>query len=186
MTLDFAQGLENGKKVPDVHVVFSPQVDIAAPTFDETPGPGYEKLKPIEWMVGDWQVEGKWGDGKVHAGEEHAEWIFNKNFILGQGWFTDRDAKRVEYMYLVVWDPNSRKIVMPILDSFGGHFIRTGDLAAATNTVTSRQAGILGTGEETSLDQVSKLIDRNSYEWTGTNVKGPVKLPDIKITFSRK
>ena len=112
MTLDFTESMNNDKKMPDVHIVFSPQVDIAAPSFDESSGPGYEQLKSIEWLVGDWKVQGRWADGKVHEGEEQAEWILNKNFIHGQGWFKDRDGKRVEYIYLIAWDSSSKKILM--------------------------------------------------------------------------
>ncbi len=186
MTLDFTEGMENDKKMPDSHVVFSPQIDIAAPSFDESPGPGYEQLKPIEWLVGNWQIQGKWADGKAHEGEEQAEWIFNKNFIHGQGWFRDRDGKRVEYMYLIAWDPNTKKILMPIFDSGGGQSIRTGDIAPATNTITSRQTSVMGTGVEVAFEQVTRLVDQKSFEWIGSKFEGGDGLPDLKITFSRR
>jgi len=120
---------------------------------------------------------GKWADGKVHEGEEQAEWIFNKNFIHGQGWFKDRDGKRVEYIYLISWDPNSKKMLMPIVDSGGGQSMRTGVIAPATNTITSRQTGILGTGAEVAFEQVTRLVDQRSFEWIGTKFEGENDCP---------
>lgn len=187
LTLDSTDNTMNDKKTPDVHVVFSPQVDLTTPQFDETPGPGYERLKPIEWLVGDWNVRGKWADGKLHEGEEHSEWVFNKNFIKGDGWWKDRDGKRIDYLYLIAWDPTAKKILMPIISSDGGHDVRTGEYDPQTKTIASRQEGVLGTGEEVCFEQLTRLVDQNAFEWIGTKIEsGNEDLPDLKIRFSRK
>ena len=89
-------------------------------------------------------------------------------------------------MRLIAWDPNTKKILMPIVDSGGGQSIRTGDIAPATNTITSRQTSVMGTGVEVAFEQVTRLVDQKSFEWIGKKFEGGDGLPDLKITFSRR
>ena len=47
VTLDLTGVREDGKAASDIHIVFSPEIDMATPAFDERPGPAYQHLKAI-------------------------------------------------------------------------------------------------------------------------------------------
>ena len=85
------------------------------------------------------------------------------------------------------WDSKAKKILMGSGDSEGGHALRIGDYDPATKTIASRQDGVLGTGEGLSFEQRTRLVDKDTFEWSGTDVQGGKEaLPDLTITFSRK
>ena len=187
VTIDFTAGRMNGEPVPDGRDEFSRKITVTTPKFDEAPGPAYEHLKPIEWLVGNWDLRGAWADGKPHEGGEQSEWAFNQNFIQGTGWWNDRDGKRNSYAYLIAWDPKAKKILMAICGDDGSHTVRLGMYNPETKTLTCHQDGVSGNGETTSADVQFRLTKEGTIEGIGTNIRaGDKSLPDLKTTFSRK
>lgn len=187
VTLDFTEVQINGKPVPDWHILFSPQVTLKAPEFDETPGPGYEHLKPIEWLVGDWELRGAWADGKPHEGGEHSEWALNKNFIQGEGWFKNREGKRVEYVYMIACLPKEKKFLCAFCDNHAGHAIRVVGYNAETKTLAGHQEGVTGDGQATSGDVRFQLVAEGRIEAIGSGMlAGEESVPNLKTVFTRK
>jgi len=187
ITIDFTECRHGNQVLPDAHDTFTRAARVAPPALDDTPGPGHEHLKPIEWLVGDWSVRGTWADGKPHEGEEHSGWVYDKNFIQGAGWYKGRDGQRIDYHFMIAWDAKAKKLLMAHVDSEGGHGTGTATYDPQTKTTTSRRTAITAAGEEISLDQINRLVNEDTFEWTGTNFRiGEKTLPDVKLTFSRK
>ena len=103
-------------------------------------------------LVGSWGLRGAWADGKPHEGGEQSEWVFNKNFIQGKGWWNDRDGKRNTYAYLLTWDPKAKNILMAICSDDDGHTLRLGAYNPETKIFAGHQDGVVGNGETTSAD----------------------------------
>jgi hypothetical protein len=182
----FTERRAGDKPLPD-RIATSTRGGFNPPKFDGRPGPGYERLKSIAWVVGDWKVRGTWADGKVHEGEERSEWAYNQNFIKGAGWWKDREGTRVDVYYVIGWDPKVKKVLLFIVDSRGYHGVRTIEYDEAAKTITAREEGVTATGDVLSYDQWQRPIDAKSFEWHATKVRtGNEDYPDLKIVFTRK
>ena len=186
-TFDFTNNLESGKSMPDIHEECTRQITVTTPTFDETPGPAYEHLKPCEWLVGNWELRGAWADGKKHEGGEQSKWVFNKNFIQGEGWWNDRDGKRNSYVYMVTWHPQDKNILMAFCGDDGSHTLRVVTYDPQTKTLKGHQDAVAGNGDTNSADVQFRLTEQGTIEGIGTNIRvGDEALPDLKTTFSQK
>jgi hypothetical protein len=187
ITLDVSERLAAGESQPDRHVLFSPKITLKKPVFDETPGPAYEHMKKISWLVGNWKVTGTWADGRPHSGEEEVVWAFNKNFLRGEGYWIARSGERVEYLYLIMWHPLDKTFLMASCAGDGGHAIRMLSYDAATKTLSGHQEGVSGTGEDTSVDVRFQSVGEGTIQAVGTNLRaGNEASPDLEITFTRK
>jgi hypothetical protein len=93
------------------------------------PGPNYEHLKPLEWMIGEWVLDDTM-DGAVpnigEAGDHFVltikwSWGLRKNMINEQ--MTVRVNDQVKWMSRAIkgWDAEKKQIVTTGFDSLGGH-----------------------------------------------------------------
>ncbi|MHB8897519.1 MAG: hypothetical protein ACYC6Y_02090 [Thermoguttaceae bacterium] len=187
VTLDFTENRYDGKAEPDNHIVFTPEVAQVAPVFDETPGPAYEHLEEIEWMVGDWNVRIPRADGTVGEGEEHSAWAFNKNFIQGTGWWINPTGTRIEDAFVITWHPTEKKFVQALCLNNGGYALREGAYDPGTKTMTFRHEGVTSEGKTFNADCAFRVLDQRTFEIAWTNLRvGTESRPDVKSIFSRK
>lgn len=176
---------------PDTYsLVFTdgPQKGQVLFTWKRVQGAGLiEPLQPLAAMVGDWTMKGQWADGVPFEGEEHVRVGPGGHFLLGSGWYQERDGQRIDYEYQVGWDAGKKQTVMHFACSDGIRATRTGTLDAATRTWTNVCKFAQADGRPGSFDQVLRIENDNRLLWTGTNFKGSDKpLPDLKFTFTRK
>ena len=184
--IDFTNGKFNDDPVPDVHVEFSREIDVTAPEFDTELGPAHKQLKPISWLVGNWQVHGTWADGKPHVGGETSQWVYNKNYIRGSGWWNNRTGERVEYSYLITWDLKQQKYLMAICDNGGGHAIRFFTRNPESGALVGRDEGVSGEGKTASGDVRFRWVG-GKIEAAGTNmIADGQSVPDLEVTFTKK
>ncbi len=71
-----------------------------------------------EMMIGEWTWEGSWGDKKL-SGEDRVRWVARKTGLLSVG-FEMSDGQRVEFVSLMGWDAEAKKLVYQTFDSDGG------------------------------------------------------------------
>ena len=83
--------------------------------FDRTVLSPYDRLRDLEWLVGDWVSE---GDGSVL--ETRYRWAANKAFLLQDFTLRVNDQKALTGTQRIGWDPLSKQIKSWVFDSEGG------------------------------------------------------------------
>ena len=145
------------------------------------PPPNHEKLKPLEWMIGDWVDEDQ--SGRL---ETTCYWSADGNFIVRSfvvsvGGLTTFGGKQI-----IGWDPASNQIRSWVFDTNGGFGEATWSKQEKSWYVNS--AIVLNTGEKASSINILTPVDENSFTWQATGREvGGVPLPETpKVTVVRK
>ena len=85
----------------------------------DTPGAeltNYERLKPLEWMIGDWIDE---SHESVVLTSCH--WTASKNYILQEIKVRMRGRDAMDLSQRIGWDPLTKQIKSWVFDSEGGY-----------------------------------------------------------------
>ena len=133
----------------------------------------YEKLKPLEWMIGHWVDK----DDKVDI-ETECQWTKNRSFINRSFTVSAEGQIDVSGMQIIGWDPVAKAIRSWTFDSDGG-------IAEATWTLKKdrwfiQNKGVLADGRKASMVNVIKQIDQNSFTWqTVERTVGGELLPNV-------
>ena len=133
----------------------------------------YEKLKPLEWMIGHWVDK----DDKVNI-ETECQWTKNRSFINRSFTVSAEGQIDVSGMQIIGWDPVAKAIRSWTFDSDGG-------IAEATWTLKKdrwfiQNKGVLADGRKASMVNVIKQIDQNSFTWqTVERTVGGELLPNV-------
>lgn len=160
------------------------------------PGPDYEQLKAMEWIIGDWEadwvvpsggsasLDGYPPGAKVHStGSDF--WMENKSYI-GYKFRDEIDGKVVHQGFEMVGvDPQSKKLIHWLFSIMGGW--GTGEWSVEGNTWTLKWSATAA--DRTKYEGVSFLvpIDADTYTWEmKDNKKNGTEAPDTPlITFRR-
>ncbi|MCS7466938.1 hypothetical protein NZK35_09800 [Stieleria sp. ICT_E10.1] len=158
--------------------------------FAREPGPDYEQLKAMQWMIGDW--EGSW---QVQSGAMLSEaypvgakvrttnaysWMQNKNYIRLK--FRDEIGGKTvhEGLEMIGRDPKTKKTIHWLFSVIGGS--GTGEWQK------ERDAWVLTwsytAGDGTMLEGVSYLnvIDEDTHTWQMKKMKENGKdIPDTPL-----
>jgi uncharacterized protein (TIGR02246 family) len=151
----------------------------AAPVEDVSP---YERLKDLEWMVGDWVNEGV--DDKVSAS---IRWADEQSYLIRTYSIELRGEKRSSGTMFIGWDPQSGQIKSWLFDSHGGHgeglWTRTGE-----NEWVVKAQGVLRDGLPTSATQVHTVLNKHSVKTSSIDrIIGGQLAPDINdVVMVRK
>ena len=119
----------------------------------------YDKLEPLEWMVGTWVDRDEQG-GSV---ETTCGWTKNKNFLLRS--FSVRIEDRIDLQgtQVVGWDAANKRIRSWVFDSAGGFaagvWTRDGDRWQVKSSQT------LADGTKASSINIITPIDDDSFMW---------------------
>jgi hypothetical protein len=162
---------------------------------DPKPGPDYEQLKAMEWMIGDWEADyvvaspGLGLDGFKPGARAHSTnsyyWMENKNYI-GLKFRDEIDGKVAhEGFEMIGVDPQSRKTVHWLFSILGGW--GPGEWTVEGKTWKLKWAGT--TGDGTKYEGVSFLvpIDANTHTWEMKECKKNGKpTPDTPIVTYRR
>jgi uncharacterized protein (TIGR02246 family) len=134
----------------------------------------YDRLKDLEWMIGDW-VDGD-DRGRV---EMTCKWTKNQSFITRSFAVSIRDRIDMSGIQIIGWDASAGKIRSWVFDSDGG-------FGEATWTRKDKRwiihaAATLPDGRKTSAINILTLLDNNSFTWqsTGRELDGEI-LPNIE------
>ncbi|APW62275.1 YybH family protein [Paludisphaera borealis] len=151
----------------------------AAPAEDVAP---YERLKELEWMVGDWINEG--ADDKVTAS---VRWADGQSYLIRTYTVELRGEKRSSGTMFIGWDPQSGQIKSWLFDSQGGHgegfWTRTGE-----DQWVVKAQGVLRDGLPTSATQVHTILNKDSAKTSSIDrIIGGQVAPDINdVVMVRK
>ncbi len=150
-----------------------------APVEDVSP---YERLRELEWMVGDWVDEGT--DDKVTAS---VRWADDQSYLVRTYAIELRGEKRSSGTMFIGWDPQSAQIKSWLFDSHGGHgegfWTRTGE-----NQWGGKAQGVLRDGLPNSATQIHTILSKDSVKTSSIDrIIGGRLAPDIlDIVMVRK
>lgn len=137
------------------------------------PQTNYERLKQLEWMIGEWVNADE--DAVV---ETACRWTKNQNFITRSFKVYVEDRVDLEGTQVIGWDPSLGVIRSWLFDSDGGFGVglwkRDGD------RWTVRALRVLPDGRRGSTTTVTELVDENTFTFRtiGREVDGEL-LPNV-------
>jgi uncharacterized protein (TIGR02246 family) len=133
----------------------------------------YDKLKVLEWLIGDWEDQ----TGEINIKTE-CQWTRNKNYMTRSFTITANDQVEMSGMQLVGWDPAENVIRSWLFDSDGG--FATAVWKQQGQHWTVQTTATLADGQKGSSMNIFRPIDENSFGWQKINrlVDGEI-LPNI-------
>jgi uncharacterized protein (TIGR02246 family) len=145
--------------------------EFAAPAADISP---YERLRELEWMVGDWVDESE--NNKVTAS---VRWADNQSYLVRTYTVEIQGEKASSGTQFIGWDPQSGQIKSWVFDSEGGHGEALWTHTAANQWVLKAQ-GVLRDGRPSSATQIHTIINKDSVKSSSINrIIGGQAAPDI-------
>jgi uncharacterized protein (TIGR02246 family) len=153
--------------------------EYAAPPADVTP---YERLRDLEWMVGDWVDESD--NNRVQSS---VRWADKQSYLIRTYHVELQGVKASSGTMFIGWDPQSGQIKSWVFDSNGGHgeglWTRTGE----KEWVVKAQ-GVLRDGRPSSATQIHTIINKDSVKTSSIDrIIGGQLAPDIvDIVMVRK
>jgi uncharacterized protein (TIGR02246 family) len=147
---------------------------------EETELTNSERLKPLEWLVGDWIDESP--DSVVITS---CKWSDNKNFLLSDINIRVQGSNAMHLTQRIGWDPLTKQVKSWLFDSDGGYgesfWTRDGDRWLVKATAVRRD------GTTASMTNIYTPTGKDSYTWQTTDrvVAGEV-LPPMEIKVVRK
>jgi uncharacterized protein (TIGR02246 family) len=145
--------------------------EYAAPAADITP---YERLKELEWMVGEWVEE-----GDKAKSQSIVRWADNKSYLVRTYSIEPEGEKPSSGTMFIGWDPQSGQIKSWLFNSEGGHgeglWNRT-----AENEWVIKATGVLRDGRPTSATQIQTAVNKDTVKVSSIDrIIGGVVAPDI-------
>ncbi len=149
----------------------------------DTPGTemtNYDRLKPLEWLVGDWIDESR--ESVVLTSYKWAE---NKNYILGDIKVRMRGRDAMDISQRIGWDPLTKRIKSWQFDTEGGHgesiWTNAGDHWVVKAT------GVRRDGTPSSATNLITPTSKHSYTWRSTDhVVGTEMMPPTEVKIVRR
>ena len=139
----------------------------AAPT-------NYERLKVLEWMVGEWT-----GDTPEAAVAVECRFTKNQNFLTRSFSLSTGDDVQFSGMQIIGWDPAAKSIRSWTFDSNGTFAEATWKQKGEKWFIHNR--GVLPDGRTATMINVMKPVDENSFTWqTIERTAGGELLPNIE------
>lgn len=143
--------------------------------------PNHEKLKPLEWMIGDWIDEDQ--TGRL---ETNCYWSADGNFMVRAFEFSVGGTTTFAGKQIIGWDPSTKEIRSWVFDTNGG--IGEGTWSKRDGSWYVNSTIVLNTGEKASSINILTPVNDNSFTWQATGREvGGLPLPAIpKVTVVRK
>jgi uncharacterized protein (TIGR02246 family) len=134
----------------------------------------YERLKELEWMVGDWVDE-----SESVKSSSTVRWADNNSFLIRDFQVEVNGEKATSGTVFIGWDPQTGQIKSWLFDSNGGHgdglWTRTGE----KEWVVKAQ-GVLRDGRPTSATQIHVILNKDSVKTSSIDrIIGGEIAPDI-------
>ena len=134
----------------------------------------YERLKELEWMVGEWVEE----SDKAKA-RSTVRWSDNQSFLVRNYSIEVQGEKPSTGTMIIGWDPQSGQIKSWLFNSEGGHGEGLWTRTSEKEWVV-KASGVLRDGRPTSATQIQTLINKDSVKVSSIDrIIGGVVAPDI-------
>jgi uncharacterized protein (TIGR02246 family) len=140
----------------------------------------YEKLKALEWLVGNWRDE----DEQATVVTE-CHWAKNNNFLVRS--FTVQVEDRIDMagMQVIGWDPSTNMIRSWVFDSDGG--FGQGTWTNKGDRWFVQQSGVLADGRKSSAVNIITRVDENTCTLQSVNrTEDGELLPNIEEVQIKK
>jgi uncharacterized protein (TIGR02246 family) len=134
--------------------------DYPAPVDSLTP---YERLKELEWMIGEWADEAddvqvtttvQWGQGKAYLIRDYSVQVKGEPSTSG--------------LMILAWDPQTQQIRSWIFNADGGRGEGTWTRATDNQWVVKAH-GSTGDGRPTSATQIISLVNKDAIRTSSTD-----------------
>jgi uncharacterized protein (TIGR02246 family) len=139
----------------------------------------YDKLKPLEWMMGHWVDQ-----DEESTIETNCRWTKNHNFISRTFSVSVGDQVELSGIQIIGWDPIEERIRSWVFDSDGG--FAEAKWTQQENRWLIHSAGTLPDGRKASSINILTMVDPNTVTWemTGRSVDGEIlpNIPPVKVT----
>lgn len=147
----------------------------------ESKGSSHEKLKSLEWMVGDWVT----GDGESKL-ESRVRWMQDRNFLVRSFQVSIQGEAEMQGTQVIGWDPKQSRIRSWVFDSAGG--TGEGDWNKSEDAWTIKTTHQFSSGEMGTATRSIKPIDDDSFtlEVHSRDIAGRIAPHLEPITVSRK
>lgn len=136
--------------------------------------PTSERLKELDWMVGDWVDES--GENKVSSS---VRWAENKSYLIRTYRVDIQREKSTSGTMFIGWEPQNGQIKSWLFDSEGGHgeglWTRTDE-----NVWVVKAQGVLRDGRPTSATQIHTIVNNDAVKTDSVDrIIGGQVAPDI-------
>ncbi|HXY37283.1 MAG TPA: SgcJ/EcaC family oxidoreductase [Planctomycetaceae bacterium] len=149
----------------------------------DTPGTdltNYERLKPLEWLVGDWIDEAR--ESVVMTSYK---WAPNRNYILGEIKVRMQGRDAMDISQRIGWDPLTKRIKSWQFDTEGGHGESV--WTSAGDHWVVKATGVRRDGTPSSATNLITPTSNHSYTWRSTDhVVGTEMVPPTEVKVVRK
>jgi uncharacterized protein (TIGR02246 family) len=149
----------------------------------DTPGTdmtNYERLKPLEWLIGDWIDESH--ESVVLTSYK---WAPNKNYILGDVKVRMRGRDAMDISQRIGWDPLTKRIKSWQFDTEGGHGESV--WTSAGDHWVVKATGVRRDGMPSSATNLITPTSDHSYTWRSTDhVVGTELVPPTEVKIVRR
>ena len=136
--------------------------------------PNYQRLKDLEWLIGEWTDEKNAGQMQTIA-----QWTANKNFIT-VSFAIQTNEIDVEGTQIIGWDPVNKTIKSWIFDSLGS--VAEGVWSKQGSRWQVKVSRIFNDGAKGSETDTYEPDNKNTFVWSATaRVDNGQQLPDIDL-----
>jgi uncharacterized protein (TIGR02246 family) len=142
----------------------------------------YDRLKELEWMVGDWVDESE----NVKS-SSNVRWADNHSYLMRTYQVEVKGEKASTGTMIVGWDPQTGQIKSWVFDSEGGHgeglWTRTGEKEWIV-----KASGVMRDGRPSSATQIHTVMNKDSVKTSSIDrIIGGQVAPDIEdVVMVRK
>jgi uncharacterized protein (TIGR02246 family) len=134
----------------------------------------YDRLKELEWMVGDWVDE-----GESVKSSSAVRWADNKSFLIRTYHVEVQGEKATSGTVFMGWDPQTGQIKSWLFDSNGGHGEGLWTRAGEKEWVVKAH-GVLRDGRPTSATQIHVMLNKDLVKTSSIDrIIGGQIAPDI-------
>ncbi len=133
----------------------------------------YDKLKGLEWIIGNWVDEGDEATIKIEC-----SWTKNQNYISRKYSVSEDGEVESSGLQIIGWDPKSKEIRSWLFDSSGG-FI-SGTWSQRDGPWIVQSVATLSDGVSGSFSSIFRPLEEGRYAWRKINrvVDGEI-MPNI-------
>lgn len=122
------------------------------------PSPHYERLREIEWMIGEWVDQDEQATVELNC-----RWSRNKNFMIREFAVSVGDKIDISGIQIIGWNAEASRLQSWTFDSDGG--FAEGTWTAATGRWYVRNRGYTADGGRVAATNVIRMIDDDSFGW---------------------
>jgi uncharacterized protein (TIGR02246 family) len=149
----------------------------------EAPPPAasaYERLKQLDWLVGDWESEGKHTPVTFSC-----KWSRGQSFLVIDETIHLHDQEPMTLTEYIGWDPLQQRVRSWVFDSRGG--FGEGQWSRSGNRWAVASTGVLSDGRRASSTSTWTYVDAKTCQWDSVDREIDSRpAPDVRVKYVRQ